>query len=98
VGTHEEVATEIVLEQIHQTLVETKDFLEDLDTKKGNRLLGKVELVLSNWDDDALASELEEEDDDEGEDDGGSLLEALADEGLLDEDDEPYDDEDDDDE
>jgi hypothetical protein len=84
-------ATEVALEQIHQLLVEVKDYLEDKDTKKSLKLCGKVELVLENWNDDAFFGDEEvdpdpdtdddyQHDEDELEDDDGSFLEDDEDE------------------
>lgn len=67
-----QAAREAAVEQIHQVLVEMKDFLEEAATRKGQRLLGKVELVLNNWDDDALfASDVDLDEDLE---DGGEFF------------------------
>lgn len=83
----EELA-EVAVEQCHQVMLEVKEYLEDTaDTPKGQKLLGKVELMLDNWDDDAffgeqaLASEEDEDldDEDEDEDDGEEEDEGLDD-------------------
>lgn len=70
----EAAAEETKIDQIHRVLVEVKEFLETTATQKGQQLLGKVDLVLGNWDDDALfSSEVEFDEEEEG--DGGSFFE-----------------------
>jgi hypothetical protein len=108
----DEAASEAILDQLHQLLVEVKDHLEDADTRKGQKLLGKVELVLENWDDDAFFvdgddsdddeefedEDYDEDDEDDGEDeDEGSILDEVIADELDDHDDEPYDEDEDDD-
>ena len=78
-----QAAREAAVDQLHQVLVEVKDFLEGTVTKKGQKLLGKVELILDTWDDDALFSssvDLDEDEFEEDEDDGGSFFEDEDDE------------------
>jgi hypothetical protein len=84
-----EAAEEATVDQLHRLLVEVKDYLEDADTRKGQKLLGKVELVLDSWDDDAFFAEgtAADEDDD--------LEDDLEDDDDDDEDDLEDDDEDD---
>ncbi len=88
-------AKETAIDQVHQLLVEVKDYLEGAGSRKGVKLLGKVELVLDSWDDDTFFSE-EEDDEDEGgepdqeldeDDDEGSILDAGPEEDEEDEND-----------
>ena len=83
-------AGEIAIEQLHQIMLEVKEYLDDTaNTPKGQRLLGKVELVLDNWDDDALfgsSSEDDEDDDEDDEDDGDEdeeFVDHEEDEGSI---------------
>jgi hypothetical protein len=93
VSEAEDAIAEVALEQIHQLLVEVKDYLEGpQDMHTGLKLAGKVELTLENWNDDAFFDPSEAD-----EDDGGDILEQLAESGLDDEDDEDEDEDDDDD-
>ncbi len=64
----DEATKEAALEQIHQVLVEVNDYLERTDDRAGQKLQGKVELVLENWNDDAFFSEDEDGEDDEDDD------------------------------
>lgn len=105
-------AEETVVDQLHRLLVEVKDHLEDSETRKGQKLLGKVELVLESWDDDAFFAEGDEDDAGEDgtvyeddEDDYDDDLEddeddegSILDEVLDDEEDEPVEEEDEEDE
>ncbi len=101
-------AAEAEVEQFHQLMLEVKGYLEDTaTTPKGQKLLGKVEFALDNWDDDALFGSEEDEgdegdgeegdgeegDDEEGDDDEGDVEEFVFDGSILD----ALEDEDDDD-
>jgi hypothetical protein len=83
VSEAEELLAEVVLEQIHQLLVEVKDFLEEgsPDPKKRLKLAGKIELTLENWNDDAFFEGGTREADLDATD-GGDILEQLAESGL----------------
>jgi hypothetical protein len=85
---------EVAVERLHQIMLEVKEYLEDtVSTPKGQKLLGKVEHELDNWDDDAFFGDQADEDLDDEEDEGDE------DEDLDDEDedlDDDLDDEEDD--
>jgi hypothetical protein len=77
---------EVAVERLHQIMLEVKEYLEDtVSTPKGQKLLGKVEHELDNWDDDAFFGDQADEDLDDEEDDEfvdhededeGSILDA----------------------
>ena len=81
-----EAAEDTVVDQLHRLLVEVKDYLEDAESRKGQKLLGKVELVLDSWDSDEFFAEDDEDLDDDSSDEGSAL------EDLDEDDDEDLDD------
>lgn len=85
---------EAAVEQVHQLLIEVKEYLEDnAVTPKGQRLIGKIELTLDNWDDDALFGGVEIDEDDSEDDEDEDLDDEEDEDEDLDDDDEEDEDE-----